>query len=227
MPILPSRSQLEQIEAHVSKSGPGKPNKVATSVQPQKSMEKITNAGQKFVGESLDPPDSWKSLRDAWSQRRKSAGDALLLQSQIERLSLASSALDGPAGSLELNKNAPVEQEVWKSSIQTATAIVYKRRPPLRRMSKSQSALPNVNGLTASARASRAADKPSRSQTAEINTLAGRFAGGFHYEYEPGCGLGGSAGTRIGNSRASRKSVGVSQGYGLDLSDVPIFVVPR
>ncbi|KAL2046013.1 hypothetical protein N7G274_001460 [Stereocaulon virgatum] len=62
--------------------------------------------------------------------------------------------------------------------------------------------------------------------TAAFDSLTGRYAGGLMYGYEPGCGLGGSAGTRSANTDASRKSVDVSKGFGIDLSDVPIFVAP-
>ena len=58
------------------------------------------------------------------------------------------------------------------------------------------------------------------------NLHPGRYEGGLSFGYEPGFGLGGSAGTRAMRTGASRKSVEVSQGYGLDLSDVPIFVAP-
>lgn len=62
--------------------------------------------------------------------------------------------------------------------------------------------------------------------TKAIDRLIGRYDGGLQYGYEPGCGLGGSAGTRGAKTAASRKSVDVSRGFGLDLSDVPIFVAP-
>ena len=52
----------------------------------------------------------------------------------------------------------------------------------------------------------------------------GRHDGGFGFNYEPGIGFGGSAGTRSPRDSASRKSVAISQKYGVDLSDVPIFV---
>ena len=60
----------------------------------------------------------------------------------------------------------------------------------------------------------------------KIEKLTGRYTGGLLYGYEPGCGLGGSAGTRSAKTEASRKSVDVSKGFGIDLSDVPIFVAP-
>ena len=62
--------------------------------------------------------------------------------------------------------------------------------------------------------------------TSKFENLTGRYAGGLLYGYEPGCGLGGSAGTRSAKTEASRKSVDVSKGFGIDLSDVPIFVAP-
>lgn len=54
--------------------------------------------------------------------------------------------------------------------------------------------------------------------------LAGRYTGGLAYGYEPGYGVGGSAGTRNTKTGASRKSVDVSRGFGVDLSDVPVFI---
>ena len=66
--------------------------------------------------------------------------------------------------------------------------------------------------------------EPIPQSTLAVSGLSGRYQGGLQYGYEPGCGLGGSAGTRPARNGASRKSVIVSQGFGLDLSDVPIFV---
>jgi hypothetical protein len=52
----------------------------------------------------------------------------------------------------------------------------------------------------------------------------GRYSGGFNYGYEHGSGFGGSAGTRSvsGVAGASRKGKELSEGFGVDLSDVPI-----
>jgi len=59
--------------------------------------------------------------------------------------------------------------------------------------------------------------------TAEMMTLD-RYAGGLGYGYEPGYGLGGSAGTRGVGGKASRKSVRFGMQYGVDLEDVPVFL---
>jgi len=54
-----------------------------------------------------------------------------------------------------------------------------------------------------------------------------RFTGGLDYGYEPGMGIGGSAGTRSTGNRLNKgdtKSVDVSFMHGLDFSDVPIIM---
>jgi hypothetical protein len=53
-----------------------------------------------------------------------------------------------------------------------------------------------------------------------------RYSGGLQYGYERGYGVGGSAGTRQLHSVswANRKSMHYRDAYGVDLSDVPIFV---
>lgn len=55
-------------------------------------------------------------------------------------------------------------------------------------------------------------------------SLMDRYSGGLAYGYEAGFGVGGSAGTRNLRSAASRKSLGFAQSFGVDLSDVPVFV---
>ena len=64
-----------------------------------------------------------------------------------------------------------------------------------------------------------------QTSTSEMLVLD-RFSGGLDYGYEPGAGLGGSAGTRNTGKMAAggRKSVDVSMRYGVDFSDVPVFL---
>lgn len=82
---------------------------------------------------------------------------------------------------------------------------------------------------TTQKRSSRAFDQLKRRSTAppEQPTVPfDRFSGGLGYGWERGVGFGGSAGTRQKNdTKASRKSVAISQSYGVDLSDVPVFMV--
>jgi hypothetical protein len=57
-------------------------------------------------------------------------------------------------------------------------------------------------------------------------TVIDRYSGGLQYGYERGYGVGGSAGTRQLHSVswANRKSMHYRDSYGVDLSDVPVFV---
>ncbi|KAI4133995.1 MAG: hypothetical protein LQ347_001893 [Umbilicaria vellea] len=85
--------------------------------------------------------------------------------------------------------------------------------------------LPNsTNASTASLRVLAAQGGHGVAATGSFERLSGRYDGGLSFGYEPGFGLGGSAGTRDGKTGASRKSVDVSRGFGIDLSDIPIFV---
>lgn len=55
--------------------------------------------------------------------------------------------------------------------------------------------------------------------------LFDRFSGGLGYGWDRGSGFGGSAGTRASiDPKAARKSVVLSESYGVDLSDVPVFI---
>ncbi|KAF2876246.1 hypothetical protein BDV95DRAFT_484132 [Massariosphaeria phaeospora] len=63
-----------------------------------------------------------------------------------------------------------------------------------------------------------------KSQPPEDMIVVDRYSGGLDYGYERGYGIGGSAGTRQLHSSASRKSMHYSNQYGVDLSDVPVFL---
>jgi len=115
--------------------------------------------------------------------------------------------------------NTPQAEREQRSSIQTPRSSDLLQVPQL------------------STRPKRVAPTPPQSICSSTNSSSttvkngsasgrGRFDGGFSFGYEPGYGIGGSAGTRSMKSGASRKSVEVSRGYGIDLSDVPIFVAP-
>lgn len=52
-----------------------------------------------------------------------------------------------------------------------------------------------------------------------------RYSGGLQYGWERGTGFGGSAGTRSSGDAAKRKSVQLSSEFGVDLSDVPVYLM--
>ncbi|THX73683.1 hypothetical protein D6D04_08377 [Aureobasidium pullulans] len=90
---------------------------------------------------------------------------------------------------------------------------------------------PTPRSNTTQKRSSRVMEqpRPQRRSTAppENQDVAfDRFSGGLGYGWERGIGFGGSAGTRQKNdTKAARKSVAISQNFGVDLSDVPVFMV--
>ena len=223
----------------------------------------------------------WDVQREAWSQRRKSAGEALLKNRASQDVATRITDSDTP-------------DENWQSSAQSSVITDCTAEPPYVHGPKQQSR-PGVSPLAPSRRPpappqlyesefnsspyslsrptiynelhndhrsrlspsqpSNTLTHPNESQFpipaeggtqtpdsftiprkalssdistphSKLETLTGRYAGGLMYGYEPGCGLGGSAGTRNGTTAATRKSVDVSRGFGIDLSDVPIFVAP-
>jgi serine/arginine repetitive matrix protein 2 len=64
-----------------------------------------------------------------------------------------------------------------------------------------------------------------RQQKSSPGSLHDRYSGGLGYGWERGAGFTGSAGTRTSGSQiAKRKSIQTSEEWGLDLSDVPVFL---
>ena len=225
MPDLPTKSRIEQIEAQISRSNSARTNVLPL---PLKSLEKPC------VGRNVNMIDeakisastgNWESHRQAWSQRRKSAGDALLLQSQTTEFSKPF-----PSGSPHADYFNFKEQVSCSPASPTDSrggiGLTANARPTSRPVAQIQVSSPSLPTSTAPISTSQIPRKRVAAATAALETLSGRFTGGLSYGYEPGYGLGGSAGTRNIKTAASRKSVGVSRGYGLDLSDVPIFVTP-
>ncbi|KAG8525505.1 uncharacterized protein KY384_009149 [Bacidia gigantensis] len=179
LPALRSVGQMKKQETVIGE----RPRSIATSSSPSVPTlsQSTPNPCQKAVqDESL----GWTAQQRAWSERRKSAGAALMQQHRLTRNTSPE----------DLVQNHDVQDE------QPAIQLAEARLIQLRDMTLS----------------------PGHSST--NCSVMGRYEGGLHFGYEPGCGLGGSAGTRGVDGKASRKSSHYSKGYGLDLSDVPIFV---
>ncbi|KAJ4380160.1 hypothetical protein N0V86_004469 [Didymella sp. IMI 355093] len=113
------------------------------------------------------------------------------------------------------HKNVDWEQKVdWEQH-----ALQWRKRR--QSIGDSLRAQPSVEALENVAPAPRS--RPMSYTAHELTTL-GRYSGGLDYDHEGRGQIGGSAGTRQLHSYASQKSMHFKQSYGVDLSDVPIFV---
>ncbi|MCJ1276800.1 hypothetical protein MMC21_004607 [Puttea exsequens] len=224
----------------------------------------------------------WEAQRRAWSQRRRSAGEALLKNQIKDMFDGSSSPKPRPVSKKNDRQSSPSRpltapaydqlpsksqaQFDWASAVSHKSPLSSKPVVPTRenfenspsaclaaapQQAATQFALrPGPSPLAQPPPLSQQPNLPSPAQrraqphsfniprkrvgsgtsvptmVSTLDRLTGRYAGGLQYGYEPGQGLGGSAGTRGARTEASRKSVDVSKGFGLDLSDVPIFVAP-
>ncbi len=192
---------------------------------------------------SIDP---WEAQRHAWSQRRKSAGEALfrnhwtetsaeveptnLPTNQWQEIHPYSSHNDSepqypdPAEPLPRPCPSPLIHPQDQPSL---TAYQGYQPPPIPRPGPSPLTQPPLRSQTTlliPRKPTPTNTIPPKPTPSPLSNLTGRYNGGLLYGYEPGIGLGGSAGTRGATTGASRKSVDVSRGFGVDLSDVPVFV---
>ena len=85
-----------------------------------------------------------------------------------------------------------------------------------------QIALAKLNGMPNASTPS--SERVPRKPKSSPEALVDRYSGGLDYGWERGAGFNGSAGTRGNSTEAQRKSVRMSNQYGLDLSDVPVFL---
>ena len=237
VPALPSRDQVNQREQEWARSRPQ--SMVVDHQAPEEIIEENkrcstavsqsqpSNAANEAVDKSAEI-DLWEASRRAWRKRRQSAGEALFQQytadseenvNQQRRKSIKDTLTDHPETNLRStgcphcqSSTTPQQNEV-KPPVLPTPAERRAQPPPLRLPRKR---VPSAGLASPST--------PAFKSTVE--RLSGRFDGGLSYGYEPGFGLGGSAGTRSTSTEASRKSIAVSRGFGLDLSDLPVFVAP-
>ena len=201
---------------------------------------------------SKQPVIDWSSSREAWAKHRKDAGDALAdtssrymaeerartdrevtlpqVMDRPSRWSLPSAERDqyGVGRSRVDRLRAEGQSSPTRRSLQlsdqqpSAAGQVYL-------YSSSTSKLPSSHSAEVEPRFPTPSPRPEgfNIPAGTVARLSGRFDGGLGYGYEPGQGVGGSAGTRNLPSKASRKSIEVSKGFGLDLSDIPVFISPN
>ncbi|KAL9044753.1 MAG: hypothetical protein Q9214_002129 [Letrouitia sp. 1 TL-2023] len=167
------------------------------------------------------PRSDWDSYKTAWSAHRKSAGEALLLQHRAWQSPTDTHAGDEtkldsnfrkPLNNTDELPGSPSESPNPKSC---KSCVSYLERPW--RQSVDKQDLQQASAATYQQHSGIAGE------TLTSERLCGRYEGGLLYGYEPGYGLVGSAGTRSG---ATRRSLHLSRSFGVDLSDVPVFVQP-
>lgn len=225
MPPLPSAEHLQQQESRRSTS---RYEQNRTMVPPQIKVPEAPKpdlwAGSAMETEhkkATKPDTDWESHRQAWLQRRRSAGEALLskdrpiglIDSPYKAVQSEAPEESAPQPTIHRAETAGLESlclpQTDSKAFHRPWAAPQDQQIPY---SHSTSSLQLDNTTAAAAQA--------------FQRLTGRYEGGLQYGYEPGFGLGGSAGTRSKKTGATRKSIHVSQGFGVDLSDVPIFIAP-
>ncbi|KAL8972271.1 MAG: hypothetical protein Q9197_002853 [Variospora fuerteventurae] len=228
MPLVPKIEDIQQRESRRSLSNEEQSRTLTRpQVQAFEASKPDLWAGCAMKTEhkkASKPGADWDCHRLAWSQMRRSAGEALLLR----------------------NQPSDTEYNPYKVNSNDALPVLAPPRPAPRVKAadpEQKSVPPNDSKAFHKPWAARCGQQDMKSYSVgsiglsqadskvsatrhAFERLGGRFEGGLQYGYEPGFGLGGSAGTRSTKNGATRKSVHVSQGFGVDLSDVPIFVAP-
>jgi hypothetical protein len=186
------------------------------------------------IAPSEEDGNAWTSYGQAWQERRQSAGEALRHASDSRqsdntqglypaippRNPPSNQAYHGP-----YVQPSDYDHQYWEGDrIAHQTSYdSHHSQSNSRRHSRPHSQANSYNGSYAGSLAESLHppyDPPRISPSPQF----GRYSGGFSYGYEQGSGFGGSAGTRSvsGVAGASRKGKELSEGYGVDLSDVPI-----
>lgn len=177
-----------------------------------------TATGDKFAqndGEDKAEID-WEQYRRVWQERRKSAGEIL--------------------------KHRPDFDLIEAETEQSERSRAYHRRSrtecepkPLPSLPCLQARSPERSHIIPSPRATSPGSWHSSAQPSPLKLrreehesyFPGRYDGGLAFAYEPGRGVGGSAGTRGNTGGLAMRKTGrgdLARGFGVDLSDVPIFV---
>ncbi|KAL8764340.1 MAG: hypothetical protein Q9184_000045 [Pyrenodesmia sp. 2 TL-2023] len=226
MPPLPNAERLQQHEARKLVS---KMEQSRTLIPPQRRAPEAPKpdlwAGCAIETEhkkaNKQGGTDWEAHQEAWSQRRRSAGEALLSRQCPSTLLNGSDEADRDDASQKPTPQ-PIIHRAQTAGPQPSCLAQNESKAFHRPWVLPADQEISQSNLTGSSQP----DSQVAAAAQAFERLAGRYEGGLEFGYEAGFGLGGSAGTRAKKTGATRKSVYTSQGYGVDLSDVPIFVAP-
>lgn len=226
IPVMPTKQQIALWQARMSTSTTIRSNTLPPALQIDRSMENLKSPPQtrrvvvKQSEKRLDALEEWHSMRLCGDQRRKSEGDALIARFQALRIS----------NTLPPTVYPPIRSKEYIAYRKSCSLDVQDSDTPIDitppQPSRQPPPLPSQENSFSSPQSSAYSGKGVAAATANFEHITGRYAGGLSYGYEPGYGLEGSAGTRNNMTSAGGKSLHVSSGYGIDLTDVPIFVSP-
>lgn len=227
IPVMPTKQQIALWQARKSNSTAIRSNTLPPALQIDRSVENLKSPPQtrrvvvQQNEKKLDALEEWHSMRLCEDQRRKSEGDALIARFQALRVSnTVPPTVHPPIRS----KEYVAYRKSCSLNVQNSPDTPINIAPP--EPSRKPPPLPSQENSCTSPQSSAYSGKRVAAATATFEQISGRYAGGLSYGYEPGYGLGGSAGTQDKVTRAGRKSLNLSRGYGIDLTDVPIFVSP-
>jgi len=222
-------------------------------VTPAPPMPQHKESYQALTGGEPHTQDPWEAQRRLWRSRRQSAGEALQTRGSFDNFSRPSSTRPSLDYRLQSHNEeeirpqsvVPTSRPAWPSLEYERHSASHSQLPshPLTNKPSSEQPTPDDRQhLHSQSRSKARLGKPQTSfenasfknsplgprghQSKESLTLD-RYNGGLAFGYEPGYGLGGSAGMRGGSTSASRKSVDVSMQYGVDFSDVPVILVQQ
>lgn len=117
---------------------------------------------------------------------------------------------------------SPSKQELAEQSRAQSLAQLTGASPPANASTQSLGWLSGPANASTSSLGTPSRPRPRKSSP--DSAVPDRYSGGLGYGWDRTAGFSGSAGTRHSGSEGKRKSVHMSESYGLDLSDVPVFL---
>ena len=223
LPALPTLEQVDFKEAEISRLASERGHILRPPHQTTNCLEgKLSEVRKQAIVRDIQKPvpdimEGCKIDYQASSQRRRSADEERPQGPQFTPGSNAAKDHRSPVESFD-TRTKVARPLTFVAQHPSHTLIVPPRHFHIPIAPSSSSPLSHDSCVTSLTSKSSPHGQP--------QGLSGRFEGGLSFGYEPGFGIGGSAGTRSMKTGASRKSIEVSLGYGIDLSDVPIFVAP-
>ena len=220
MPPLPTAEDLQQQESQrsIEQSTRGK-----TLIAPQTPALELSKtdlwqgcAIQTEHRKAIESGTDWNAHRLAWSRRRKSAGEALLVQNRP-------SGMISPMSPDEVSSVAELAPTVSRAMTAGSEQAALPKGSP-KAFHRPWAPSQGQEALEGHRTGSPQTGSTVAATAHTFERRSGRYEGGLLFGYEKGFGLAGSAGTRSMKTGATRKSLQMSQGFGVDLSDVPIFV---